>query len=447
MTSTLLTPRSLLTLVLICALTAPVTAQTLARPGWQGSGITTDLWWKHAIFYEVNPARFSPSSTTTPLHSLCQHLDYIHALGIDAILLTPVETDAAHATQINPTLGTLDDFDDLLREASRRDLRILLELDPAIPAAEMVSVARFWLNRGVAGFHLIGSGNTAHAQAESLRNITNTFLGQRILIADADPSLSSDPRQRTYKAPNTQSAQLLLNASLARQDKLSASSIRPVLGTMQDIFDAGRSLPMLATDGQAFQRSFTRYADGQHDRAIAKVLATILLAAHAESLLYYGQELGVPSPEAAPPITWNSTPPDAKGKAATGFTPTETPNAAFEEADSDSLLNWYRRLTALHHGNATIASGASITINEDDKNVLVWIRKPQNITQRTPALVIVCNLTGQPVTLSLKADLKHLQLRGSFLSTVLRSDSGMGTMHLDSMTIAPYTAYIGQLRF
>jgi len=447
MISTLLTRRSLLTLVLTCALTAPTVAQTLARPGWQGSGIATDLWWKHAIFYEVDPARFNPLANEAPLRALLQRLDYIHDLGIDAILLTPVATDAAHPTRINPNLGTLDDFDDLLREASRRDLRVLLELNSRIASDELPAVARFWLNRGVAGFHLIGSGATEHAQAESLRAITSAFLGRRILIADADPSLPFDPRQRTYKAPNTQSAELLLSASLARQDKLAASSVRPVLGVMQDIFDAGRSLPLLATDGEAFQRSFTRYADGQHDVAIAKVLATILLATRAESLLYYGQELGVPSPDPVPPITWSSSSPNAKRTASVGQTTLAAPNAALEEADSDSLLNWYRQLIALHHGSATIASGSSITIDEDDKDVLVWIRKPHSITPRTPALVIVCNLTGEPVTLSLTASLKHLQLRGSFLRTVLRSDKGMGTMHLDSMTIAPYTAYVGQLQF
>ena len=447
------TRRTLLTLYLACALAGPAAPQTLARPGWAGSGITTDLWWKHAILYEVDPARFSPDPAARPLHSLVEHLDYLHTLGVDAILLTPIQLDPAHATAINPALGTLDDFDDLLREASRRGLRILLDLDSAIPPDDLANVARFWLNRGIAGFHLIGSGDTAHAQAAALRNIANSYPGRRILIADADPSLPSDPRQRTYKAPNTQSAQLLLNASLAHEAKLSASAIRPVLGMMQDTFDAGRSLPLLATDRAAFERSFTRYADGQHDVAIARVLATILLAAHAESLLYYGQELGVPSPEASPPIDWTAgTSPAAKAARPAPETmlktaPTDIPNAALEAADPKSLLNWYKQLTALHHGNATIASGTTITINHDDKNVLVWVRKPQTVSALNPPLVILCNLTAQPVPISLKADLARLHLRGSFLRTVLRSDSGMGTMHLDAMTIAPYTAYIGQLRY
>jgi hypothetical protein len=60
---------------------------------------------------------------------------------------------------------------------------------------------------------------------------------------------------------------------------------------------------------------------------------------------------------------------------------------------------------------------------------------------------VLCNLSAQPVTLSLKADITRLHLRGSFLRTILRSDSGMGTMHLDGMTLAPHAVYIGELRF
>ena len=46
-----------------------------------------------------------------------------------------------------------------------------------------------------------------------------------------------------------------------------------------------------------------------------------------------------------------------------------------------------------------------------------------------------------------KADIAKLGLRGSFLRTVLRSDEGMGTMHLDEMTLPPYCAYLGELRY
>jgi len=449
------TPRRLLPLCLAFALTASAlaplaTAQTLARPGWVGSGMNIDLWWKHAVVYQVNPADFSPTGGS-PLHGVTQRLDYIQSLGVDAVLLTPIQPDPTHAQAINPALGTLDDLDDLIHEASRRNLRVLLDLDPQIPTADLPNVARFWLNRGIAGFHVAGSSDAAHAQAAELRKATSSYLGQRILIGDVDPTLPSDPRQRTWKAPDPQSPQLTLDPRPGTPDKLIASAIRPAIDTLQDVFQSGHTLPLLATDGPAFKRSMSRYADGQHDVAIAKVLAAILFTSHADSLLYYGQELGVPastSDATTPLITWDAPPPPAKGKPAPPPPASDAPpNVALQDADPSSLLNWYRRLSELHHGNATIANGQTITLNHDDQNVLVWVRKPETVSPITPVLVVICNLSAQPVQLSLKAELTRLHFRGSFLRTVLRSDNGMGTMHLESMTIAPYTAYIGQLRY
>jgi alpha-glucosidase len=128
-------------------------------------------------------------------------------------------------------------------------------------------------------------------------------------------------------------------------------------------------------------------------------------------------------------------------------TPNATPNAALEDTDPASLLNWYRRLIELHHSNATINSGEYLTINRDDQNVLIMIRKPKNVSPTDPILVILCNLSGEPQHLSIKTDTMKLHLRGSFLRTLLRSDNGMGTMHLESMTLPPFAAYIGALRF
>lgn len=446
----MLTPRRLFTLCLACALVSasPALSQTLARPGWVGSGITTDLWWKHAVIYQVNPANFDPANGSA-LHGVTQHLDYIHSLGTDALLLTPIEPDSTHAQTINPALGTLDDLDDLIHEASRRNMRVLLDLDTAISAADLPNVARFWLNRGIAGFHVSGANGVARAQAATLRKATSSYLGQRIVIADVDPTLTPDLRQRTYKAPDPQSPQLILDTRPGTSTTLSAATIRPAIETLQDIVQAGHSLPLLSTDGPSYKRSMSRYADGQHDVAIAKLLATLLFTTRAESLLYYGQELGVRAPSTpdatSPLITWEAPPTPVKGSPAPPET--ATPNAALEDADPSSLLNWYRQLSSLRHGNATLNSGSLITINRDDQNVLVLVRKPQTVTALSPVLVILVNLTDHPVPLSIKADTMRLHLRGSFLRTVLRSDDNIGTMHLESMTLPAYTAYIGELRY
>ncbi|NYF92044.1 alpha-amylase family glycosyl hydrolase [Tunturiibacter empetritectus] len=509
------TPRPLLSFCLACALTAVAplaSSQTLARPGWVGSGITTDLWWQRAIIYEINPADFSPAGDS-PLHGIVHRLDYIHSLGTDAILLTHLQSDATHAETIDPALGSLDEFDDLLREASSRRLRVLLDLDPAIPAEDLPNVARFWLSRGIAGFHVNGTSEAAHQQAATLRTTTVSYLGQRILIADADPNLVATAQPQPQPQPatrgrhhahsrsrrqahtttqprstvlDTQSPQLLLDDRLGAITPLNASTIRPLIDRLQDIQQAGHSLPLLATDGPTFTRSMSRYADGQHDLAIAKLVATLLFTTRAESLLYYGQELGVrsasPSSAAAPLIVWDAPPPPPPAAPASetyvpykpttsetyvpykpptsptpipnkpptttaSTSPDATPNAALEDTDPDSLLNWYRQLSALHHGNSTLALGTSLTINRDDQNVLVLIRKPKVVSATSPVMILLFNLTAHPVILSLKADTTRLDLRGSFIRSVLRSDDNIGTMNLEQMTLAPYAAFIGELRY
>jgi hypothetical protein len=450
-----LTSRRLLTLLLAYTLATPALSQTLARPGWAGSGINTDVWWKHPVVYQVNPINFSPTGGSG-LHGVAQRLDYIRSLGVDALLLTTIQPDATHAQSIDPAFGTLDDLDDLIHEASRHNIRVLLDLDPHIPAADLPNVARFWLNRGIAGFHIIGATAEAHAQATELRKATGSYLGQRILIGDVDTTLPTSPQQRTYKAPDAETPQLLLDTSLGSVTPLNPAAVRSAIESTENIASAGHAIPLLATDGPSFTRSMDRYADGQHNLDIAKLLATILFTTRAQPLLYYGQELGVSTPQsssaasATPLITWGAPPPPPKGKPTPPAGPeasSGTPNAALEEADPASLLNWYRRLIELHHSNATINSGEYLTINRDDQDVLVIIRKPKNVSPTAPVLVILCNLSGQSQHLSIKADTMKLHLRGSFLRTILRTDNGMGTMHLESMTLPPYAAYIGQLRF
>jgi hypothetical protein len=437
----------LLPLLLACILYPAAPAQTLARPGWVGSGMSADLWWQHAVVYHVNPANFSPTDGSG-VRGITQRLDYLHSLGVDALLLTPIQPNLTQA--IDPAYGTLDDLDDLIHEASRHNIRVLLDLDPQNPNANTLTVARFWLNHGIAGFHVIGTTDVSRAQAAALRKATGSYLGQRIVIADVDPSLPPDLRQRTYRAPDPQGPQLILDARPGTSSTLSAAIIRPAIDTLQDILQAGHSLPLLATDGPAYNRSIARYADGRHDLAIAKVVATLLFTTRAEPLLYYGQELGVASPPtqdtapSAPIITWDASPIATKG--VPRYQPS-APNAAHQDADPTSLLNWYRQLSTLRHSNAAVSSGSAITLNHDDQNTLVWVRKPQTVTTLSPAVVVICNLSAQSVQLSLKSDMQRLHLRGSFLRTLLRTDNGRGPMDLEFTTLPPYSVYIGELRY
>jgi alpha-glucosidase len=425
--------------------------------------MNAEPWWKHAVVYHVNPANFSPSEGS-PLHGLTERLDYLHSLGVDALLLTPIQPGSTQAQAIDPSLGTLDDLDDLIHQASRHNIRVLLDLAPS--TADLSTVARFWLNRGVAGLHVVGTAGSAQTplQIAELRKVSASYLGQRVILSDFDRStLAPTPQRVTSTRSLLDAPQLLLDPRVGTVPQLTASAIRPAIEDAQSLIQAGRSMPLLATDGPTYTRSMSRYADGQHDLAIAKFVATVLFTTGAASQIYYGQELGLTAPSTAQSpasttrvastsptpllIHWDAPVPSAHGQPFPASPPGAAANVAIEDADPTSLLNWYRSLSGLHHGNPTVSSGTTITLNHDDENVLAWIRKPQSVSTLSPVLIVICNLSAQSVVLSLKPDMRRLHLRGSFLRTLLRSDAGRGPMDLDSMTLAPYAVYIGELRY
>jgi glycosidase len=423
-------PKFFVALCLACFFPAIAFSQALARPNWAGFVTSSEAWWKNSSVYEIDPHGFGGLSEIT------QHLDYIHSLGADAILLTGFQHDATHPQSVDPTIGTLDDLDDLIHQTSSRNMRVLIDLGKLAPATDLTSIARYWLNRGVAGFHITGA-----QQADQLRKIASTYIGQRIVIGDLDPTAPID-----HGGP-----QLLLDARLSKITQLTSAAIRPELEAIQPTQNM-----LLATDDPNETRSSTRLGDGQHDSDIAKILATILFTNHASALIYYGQEVGLPSAKApdapATPMKWGEPPvaqtPATARRSIHPAPPADPTTVTAQEANPSSLLSWYRRLIALHHSNATINSApTTIVLNHDDQNVLAWVRKPQAVAYKNPAVIIVCNLTAQPVHLSLKDDMQKLHLKGSFLRTILRSDDGMGPMSLDSMTLPPFGIYIGGLGY
>lgn len=99
---------------------------------------STDPWWKHAVLYEIYPRSFQDSNGdgVGDLNGITQRLDYLQALGIDGIWLTPINPspqvdfgyDVTDYNAIDPAYGTLADFDRLVAEAKKRNIRILLDM-------------------------------------------------------------------------------------------------------------------------------------------------------------------------------------------------------------------------------------------------------------------------------------------------------------------------------
>ena len=95
-------------------------------------------WWQKSIVYQIYPKSFQDTtgSGTGDLNGVTQHLDYLKKLGAGAIWLTPVYPspmvdngyDVADYTAINPDFGTMADFDNLVAEAKKRGIKIVMDL-------------------------------------------------------------------------------------------------------------------------------------------------------------------------------------------------------------------------------------------------------------------------------------------------------------------------------
>ncbi|MBU9888465.1 MAG: maltose alpha-D-glucosyltransferase [Candidatus Omnitrophica bacterium] len=96
------------------------------------------LWYKDAIIYELHVKTFFDSNENGygDFQGLTQKLDYLQDLGIDCIWLlpfykTPMKDDGydiADFREVSQEYGTLKDFQDFVKEAHRRGIKVLIEL-------------------------------------------------------------------------------------------------------------------------------------------------------------------------------------------------------------------------------------------------------------------------------------------------------------------------------
>src|SRR5579863_3562248 len=94
-------------------------------------------WWRHAVLYEIYPRSFQDSDGDGigDIKGITARLDYLHDLGIDTIWITPMYPspgvdygyDIADYTAIDPTYGTMADFDKLVAEARKRNIRVIMD--------------------------------------------------------------------------------------------------------------------------------------------------------------------------------------------------------------------------------------------------------------------------------------------------------------------------------
>lgn len=95
-------------------------------------------WWKESVIYQIYPRSFMDSNADGigDIKGITSRLDYLKYLGIDVIWLSPVYQspnddngyDISDYQAIMDEFGTMEDFDEMLKEAHNRNIRIVMDL-------------------------------------------------------------------------------------------------------------------------------------------------------------------------------------------------------------------------------------------------------------------------------------------------------------------------------
>ena len=185
----------------------------------------------------------------------------------------------------------------------------------------MYDMIRGWMKRGVAGFRLdavphlfedpkltnekvlqglssYGDRITERLHTDNLPEVHQVYRELRQL-ADSVPGTmmigetylpNVEQLAQAYGAHNDE-LQLPMDTQYGMHSKLSADLFRSKLRDAETGLNG--NMPLFVFDNHDNRRSWNRFGDGQHDDAIARLIATLLLTPRATALMYYGQELGM----------------------------------------------------------------------------------------------------------------------------------------------------------
>ena len=369
--------------------------------------------------------------------------------------------------------------------------------NPKVEAA-MFNMLRFWLNRGVAGFRLdavinlfedpslnneevlsgtnsFGDPNQSTSLQENLpevhevmrrmRAMIDSYPGDRVLIGETYlPNV--EELDKWYGGAKHNELQLPMDIPLGFEPKLDANTFRRNLEEAETRINGNQ--PLFVFDNHDNPRTATRYGDGVHNQAIDKMLATILFTTRSTVLMYYGDEIEMPTTEPTSkdqvkdpigitgwpkekgrdgertPMQWNSS-------ASAGFssnphtwlpvaTDYKTVNVEKELKNPDSMLNWYKKLIALRRSNPAIHAGTMAMLDSGNPQVLSWSRTSAG----AKVVIVACNFAGDPQVVSLRSS-----VGGSHKTAIVLTASGgkqKKSVDLNAISLPPYGSIVAELK-
>ncbi|XP_014648420.1 PREDICTED: 4F2 cell-surface antigen heavy chain isoform X1 [Ceratotherium simum simum] len=361
-------------------------------------------WWHKGALYRIGDLQAFQGRDAGDLAGLKGHLDYLSTLKVKGFVLGPIHKNqkddvaGTNLEQIDPTLGSKEDFDSLLQSARKKSIRVILDLTPnyrgqnpwflpdeiGTVATKMKDALSFWLQVGVDGFQVRDVGNLTNASLflAEWQNITKSFSEDR-WVPDPTPS----PTQLHCGNP---SVDRLLIAGTESSD---LQQILSLLDSTKDLLVTSSYLSNSVFTGKHVEFLVTQYLNTMGSRwcswslsqaglltsfvpaQLLRLYQLLLFTLPGTPVFSYGDEIGLEAaalpgqPVTAPIMLWDeSSFPDTSGSESSNVT------VKGQSEDPGSLLSLFRRLSDQRGKERSLLHGDFHTL-ESGPDVFSYVRQ------------------------------------------------------------------------
>jgi len=362
--------------------------------------------------------------------------------------------------------------------------------NPAVEKA-MFDVTRWWYARGVAGFRLdavdtlfedpdlhdnpILPGTNAYGDPNMVNKYNlklpeiHGVLQRLRKVADEQGAVligetyTNDIAElKSYYGEHNNELQMPMDMMFAEVNKLSPADFRRQIAAVEST----GGWPVYVLSNHDRRRSYDRYGDGLHNDEIAKLMAGLYLTLRGTPIMYYGEEIGMENNDPKrkedvkdpigkvgwpkeigrdgerTPMQWNDSA-NAGFSEATPWLPVppsyKSHNVASELKNPDSILNFYKHLLTLRHENPALLDGDYVPLNENDPNVLSYLRRYQG-----EAVIVVLNMSASEQ--KVRFNLTPQGFAGASATTLLTTLNGQPKdVSLSQISLPPFAVYIGKV--
>jgi alpha-glucosidase len=312
-----------------------------------------------------------------------------------------------------------------------------------------------------------------HELMQELRMLVDEYPGDRVLVGEEEDI--------AYHGSGDDELHLVFNFPLMRVGRLTPAHIRANQVMRLAALPPG-AWPCNTLGNHDTPRVWSRYGDGIHDAELARLHLALVLLLKGTPFLYNGEEIGMTDLELTNLSQFRDTPAliqyrmmtEQCGMAAAealkavavstrdrsrsplqwrdapngGFSPSGVStwlpvnsnyatgvNVAAQEADPNSLLNFYRRVLRIRRSTPALIAGDYQVLHPQSEAYLAFLRHDAH-TEQTCLIVLNFSSEGQTATF----DLRGKQPRLLFSSHALDQP-----LSLDQLNFAPFEIFVAEL--